>query len=63
MNSAERIAWGLLSLIGVRWRGIAEDEKSEAPKVPKDGERQQPFPPAAQVSFSEGAHRGRNPTQ
>jgi hypothetical protein len=32
MNSAERIAWGLLSLIGVRWRGIAEDEKSEAPR-------------------------------
>jgi hypothetical protein len=47
MNSAERIAWGLLSLIGVGWRGIAEDEKSEAPKVPKDGERQQPFPPGS----------------
>jgi hypothetical protein len=34
MSTAERIAWGLLSLIvlivWLRWRGIPEDEKSEA---------------------------------
>jgi hypothetical protein len=27
MSTAERIAWGLLSLIGLRWRGTPEDQK------------------------------------
>ena len=41
MSTAERIAWGLLSLIGlitwVRWRGTSQDQKKDdSPHVRKD---------------------------
>ena len=45
IGTAERIAWGLLSFIGLivylRWDGTPEDQKKdEPPKVPKERERQ-----------------------
>ncbi len=45
MTTAERIAWGLLSFIGLiawlRWAGTPEDKKKdEPPEEPKDRERE-----------------------
>jgi hypothetical protein len=45
MNTAERIAWGLLSFIALivllRWLGTPEDQqKLRPPQVPKEKERQ-----------------------
>jgi hypothetical protein len=45
MSTAERIAWGLLSLIVLiallRWLGTPEDQqKLKPPQVPKEKERQ-----------------------
>jgi len=47
MTTAERIAWGLLSLIvlivWLRWRGTAQDQKKDGPpQLPKRRERQAP---------------------
>ena len=45
LNTAERIAWGLLSFIALivylRWEGPLEDQKKdEPPEKPKERERQ-----------------------
>jgi hypothetical protein len=54
MSTAERIAWGLLSLIALigwlRWRGTPEDQdKVNPPQVPK-GRAREENPPSSKTS-------------